>query len=115
VDFLHGFAGILHGYQCFLVDVCGFDGVYLLFEHGYLAVRLLERVLVLLLSFQGIAGNYDGNAKPSQLSNKHHRSRNLRAVFLYVFLDVPKAGGRGYPPVLFVVTFSLAISSCFAI
>ncbi len=49
MDFLHSLAGILHCYQRFLIDVCGLDGVYLLLEHGYLTVRLLERVLVLLL------------------------------------------------------------------
>jgi hypothetical protein len=31
MDLLHGFPGILHCVQCFLVDVRGLDGVYLLF------------------------------------------------------------------------------------
>ena len=30
---LHGRAGVLHGGKGFLVDVCRFDGVDLLFEH----------------------------------------------------------------------------------
>ena len=40
VDLLHGGAGVLHGDESFLVDVCGFDGVDLLFEHGDLAISL---------------------------------------------------------------------------
>ena len=51
VDLFHSLAGVLHGDEGFLVDVRGFDGVDLLLEHGYLAVRLLEGMLVLLLSF----------------------------------------------------------------
>ncbi len=58
MDFLHGFAGILHSDEGFLVDVCGFDGIDLLLEHGYLPVRLLEGVFVLLLSLKGIPRNY---------------------------------------------------------
>ncbi len=42
MDGLHSGAGVLHGGKGFLVDVCGFDGVDLLLEHGYLAVGLLE-------------------------------------------------------------------------
>ena len=57
VDLLHGRAGVLHGDEGFLVDVCGFDGVDLLLEHGDLAVGLFEGVLVLLLAFEGVAGN----------------------------------------------------------
>ena len=55
---LHDLSGILHGGEGFLVDVCGFDGVDLLFEHGDLAGGLFEGVFVLLLSFQGGAGGY---------------------------------------------------------
>ena len=55
MDFFHGFAGVLHGDEGFLVDVCGFDGVYLLFKHGNLAGGLLEGVLMLLLAFEGVA------------------------------------------------------------
>ena len=57
VDLLHGGAGVLHGDEGFLVDVCGLDGVDLLLEHGDLAVGLFERVLVLLLAFEGVAGD----------------------------------------------------------
>ena len=57
VDLLHGGAGILHGDEGFLVDVCGFDGVDLRFELGDLAVGLFEGVLVLLLAFEGVAGS----------------------------------------------------------
>lgn len=57
VDGLHGGAGVLHGGEGFLVDVCRFDGVDLLFKHGYLAVCLLEGVFVLLLAFEGGAGS----------------------------------------------------------
>lgn len=57
MDLLHGRAGVFHRDEGFLVDVCGFDGVDLLLEHGDLAVGLFEGVLVLLLSFEGVAGN----------------------------------------------------------
>ena len=53
---LHGRAGVLHRGEGFLVDVGGFDGVYLLLEHGYLARGLFEGVFVLLLAFEGGAG-----------------------------------------------------------
>ena len=58
VDLFHGFAGILHGDEGLLVDVCGFDGVDLLLEHRYLAVGLLEGVFVLLLSFESVSSDY---------------------------------------------------------
>ena len=57
MDLLHGSAGVLHGDEGFLVDVCGFDGVDLLLEHGDLAVGLFEGVLVLLLALECVAGN----------------------------------------------------------
>ena len=57
VDLLHGGPGVLHGDEGFLVDVCGFDGVDLLLQHGDLAVGLFEGALVLLLAFEGVAGN----------------------------------------------------------
>ena len=57
MDLLHRGAGVLHSDKGFLVDVCGFDGVDLLFEHGDLAVGLFEGVLVLLLAFEGVAGS----------------------------------------------------------
>lgn len=55
VDFFHSFAGVLHGDEGFLIDVCRFDGVDLLFEHGDLAGGLFEGVLMLLLAFEGVA------------------------------------------------------------
>ena len=60
VDGLHGRASVLHSGKGFLIDVCGFNRVDLLFEHGYLAVCLLERVFVLLLAFEGGAGGCGG-------------------------------------------------------
>ena len=57
VDLLHSGASVLHCYESFLVDVCGFDGVDLLLQHADLAVGLLEGVLVLLLAFEGVAGD----------------------------------------------------------
>jgi hypothetical protein len=70
VDRLHGGAGVLHGGKGFLVDVCGFDGIDLLFQHGYLAVCLLEGVFVLLLAFEGGAGSCC-------------RERSVVALYLY--------------------------------
>ena len=57
VDLLHSGTCILHRDESFLVDVCGFDGVDLLLEHGDLTVGLLERVLVLLLAFESVASH----------------------------------------------------------
>ena len=51
VNLLHGFPGILHGDKGLLIDICRLDGIDLLLQHGYLAVRLLEGVLMLLLAF----------------------------------------------------------------
>ena len=68
VDGLHGRAGVLHSGKGFLVDVCGFDRVYLLFEHGYLAVCLLERVFVLLLPFERGASGCDGDMSAKALT-----------------------------------------------
>ena len=58
VDLLHGRAGVLHRDQGLLVDVGGFYRVDLLLEHRDLAVGLLQRGLVLLLSFQGVSGGW---------------------------------------------------------
>ena len=49
--FLHGFPGVLHRDQSFLIYVRGLDGGDLLLEHADLTVRLLQGVLVLLFSF----------------------------------------------------------------
>ena len=57
MDLSHSGAGILHGDEGFLVDVCGLDGVDLLFEHGDLTVGLFKGVLVLLLAFESAAGS----------------------------------------------------------
>lgn len=57
VDLPHSRAGIFHGGEGLLIDVCGFDGVDLLLEHGDLAVGLFEGVLVLLLAFEGVASS----------------------------------------------------------
>lgn len=56
VDRLHGGTSVLHGGEGLLVDVGGLDGVDLLLEHGYLVARLLEGLLVLLLTLEGGAG-----------------------------------------------------------
>ena len=56
VNLLHGLSGILHRDKGFLVDVCGFDGVDLLLEHGDLAVGLFEGLLVLLFALEGVFG-----------------------------------------------------------
>lgn len=56
VNGLHRRAGVLHRGEGFLVDVGGFDGVYLLLEHGYLARGLFQGVFVLLFAFEGGAG-----------------------------------------------------------
>ena len=59
VNGLHGGAGVLHRGQGLLVDVCGLNRVYLLLEHGDLAVGLFEGVLVLLFALEGRAGSCD--------------------------------------------------------
>jgi hypothetical protein len=41
MDIFHGLSGSLHGVQCLLVDVCGFDTIYLLLDLAYLVIRLL--------------------------------------------------------------------------
>ena len=59
VDLFHGGAGIFHGEEGFLVDICGFDGVDLLFEHGDCGRGLFQGVLELLLAFEGVAGGFE--------------------------------------------------------
>ena len=49
MDLLHGLTGLLHCQESLLVDVGGFDGIYLLFDGRDLRGGLFERVFVLLL------------------------------------------------------------------
>lgn len=58
MDFLHGFASVLHGEEGFLVDVGGFDRVDLVFEHGDLGGGLFEGVFVGFLAFERGSGSY---------------------------------------------------------
>jgi hypothetical protein len=58
VDFLHGLAGVLHGLKRLLVDVGRLDVVNFALERHYLALRLLQGVLVLLLTPQGSFGRW---------------------------------------------------------
>lgn len=58
MDLLHSGTGILHGSKGLLVDVGGFDAVYLLLEHADLAFVLFKRVFMLLLSFERVPGNW---------------------------------------------------------
>lgn len=54
---LHSLACVLHGKQCLLVDVGGFDRIYLLFQCSDLCLGLLEAVFVGLLTLQcGLGG-----------------------------------------------------------
>ena len=59
MDLFHSFTSILHSDEGFLVNVRRFYGVYLLLQHGYLAVCLLERVLVLFLALESVSGSYE--------------------------------------------------------
>lgn len=68
VDLFHGCPGILHGHECFLVDVCGFDRIDLLFEHGDLTVGLLKRVLMLLLPLESVTCHWNIAGQQRSLS-----------------------------------------------
>ena len=57
VDFFHGFAGIVHGEEGFLVDVRGFDRIDLVLEHGDLGGGLFKGVLVSLFALQCCPGS----------------------------------------------------------
>ena len=85
VDFFHSFAGVLHGDEGFLVDVCGFDGVDLLFEHGNLAGGLLEGVLMLLLTFKGVACSCE--YKNGTISF-HHSARVTLETYCHGLIDL---------------------------
>ena len=67
VDVLHGLAGVAHGVERLLVDVGRLDRVDLVLEHGDLVRRLLEGVLVRLLSFQSGSGGCSQDAMSAQL------------------------------------------------
>jgi hypothetical protein len=41
MNVFHGLPGSLHGVQCLLVDICGFDAIYLLLDLAYLVICLL--------------------------------------------------------------------------
>ena len=58
MDLFHGIASILHGKESFLVNVRRFDGVYLVFEHGYLGGGLFEGVFMSFLTFEGSPSSY---------------------------------------------------------
>ena len=53
MNLFHGVASILHREESFLIDVCGLDGVYLVFEHGNLGGSLFEGMFMGFLAFQG--------------------------------------------------------------
>lgn len=55
VDLLQSIRGVLHGDDGLVVDVGRFDRVYLLLQHGDLAVCLFEGLFVLLLALQCIS------------------------------------------------------------
>ena len=57
VNLLHRIASIFHGIQGFLIDVCSFNRVYLLFDLGDLCCGLLEILLVDLLPPEGCSSN----------------------------------------------------------
>lgn len=65
----HSFARILHSDESFLVDVRGFNRIYLLLKHRYLPVRLFKGVLVLLLALKGVAGSYAIPVSASTINN----------------------------------------------
>ncbi len=85
VYFFHSFAGILHGNEGFLVDICGFDGVDLLFEHGNLAGGLLEGVLMLLLAFEGVACSC---RHKNGIVSFHNSSRVILETACYGLVDL---------------------------
>lgn len=58
MNLLHGSAGLLHGSQGLVVDVRGFDGVYLLLKLHNLGCCLLEILLVDLFPSKGVLGGY---------------------------------------------------------
>jgi hypothetical protein len=58
VNLFHGFSGIPHGVERFLVYVCGFNGIDLLLYLGYLCGCLFEGVFVLLFAAKCGFGGY---------------------------------------------------------
>ena len=55
---LHRFSSLFHRFQRFLVDIRGFDGIYLLLECANLSFGLLEGMFMLLLSFESCLCGY---------------------------------------------------------
>lgn len=118
MNLFHSGTCILHSHQGFLINVCGFDRVDLLFEHGDLTTGLLKRVLVLLLTLESVACRYGfadqhkslcEDVKSQSLSKTRHRLESSNFMF-------PTATACPHNvPVLFVKAFSFAISCCFAI
>ena len=58
MDLLHSGTGLLHSSQGLVVDIRGFDGVYLLLELHTLSCCLLERLLVDLFPSEGVFSGY---------------------------------------------------------
>ena len=58
MNLLHSLTSLLHGLQCFLVDVRRLDRIDLLFKRGNLGRGLIERVFMLFLSFECRSGRY---------------------------------------------------------
>ena len=58
MDLFHSGAGLLHCSQGLVVDIRGFDGVYLLLELHNLSCCLLEILFVDLFASEGVFGGY---------------------------------------------------------
>lgn len=58
MDLLHSGAGLLHSSQGLVVDIRGFDGVYLLLKLHNLSCCLLEILLVDLFPSECVFGGY---------------------------------------------------------
>jgi hypothetical protein len=110
----HGATGILHGIQCFLIDVRGFYAIDLLFDLCNLCSGLLQATFVGLFPPQGSFRSYH----PGLASKLNGRGRwGLQCAVL-----VGQAAAKGTiigrswgVPILFVVTFFRATASCSAI
>jgi hypothetical protein len=111
----HGAASILHGIQCFLIDVRGFYAIDLLFDLCNLCGGLLQATFVGLFPPQGSFRSYH----PGLASKINARGRwDLRYAILAGQATAERgrlSGGHGSVPILFVVTFFRATASCSAI
>lgn len=118
MNFFHSCTCILHSHQGFLINICGFDRVDLLLEHGDLTIGLLKRVLVLLLALESVACRYGFSNQHKSLC-KDMKSQSLPKVRHRLecshFMFPTATVCRYNVPVLFVNAFSFAISCCFAI